>query len=169
VNLAGAALAVAAALAVMPAFGAGTGMPIALGAGVGAVVFTAWTLLTGATPPLIIASLLFVIEIGGVVVLGHPPVALSPFAATGLYLLVELCSRSLERRGRWRGWRSFGVIDGVQVAGVTAAVGLMTWLVTIVSTRPDLPGGIFMHGVAIAAATAVIGVVWLLIRRASEL
>ena len=56
--LAIAAVGVAALLAVLPAFGAGTGTPIAVGAGVLAVGFTAWSVTSGATPPLVIAVLL---------------------------------------------------------------------------------------------------------------
>jgi len=41
----------------------------------------------------------------------------------------------------------------------------MAWLVSASPTGLDLDGGIFMHGIGIAAAAAVIGVIWLLVGR----
>ncbi len=166
--LVAASLAVAAALALLPVIGAGQGAPIALGAGLAAVAFVAWTLSTGVTPPIIMATLLLTVELAGVVVFGDPPLGLVPIAAAGLYLLVELSMRSLETRGRHPGWREFRWVDAVRTGGVAVLVGLITWLVTILATGPDLPGGIFMHSVGIAAAAAVIGVIWLLVGREAE-
>jgi hypothetical protein len=165
VILAIAAVGVAALLAVLPAIGAGTGTPIAVGAGVLAVGFTAWSVTSGATPPLVIAVLLLIVDYAGVIVFGQASPATVPIAAAGLYLLVELAVRSLETRGRYPGWRDFRRSDVFGVAGVTILFGVTSWFVAILATGFDPPGGIFMHSVGIAAAAAVIGVIWLLVGR----
>lgn len=163
--LAAAALAVAGVLVILPAFAAGEAAPIALGAGIIAVAFTGWTLASGATPPLLIAVLLLFAELAGSIVFGSASLALVPIAAAGFYLLVDLSIRSLETRGRHPGWRDFRWSDALRSTGVATLVGLMAWLVSALATGIDVPGGIFMHGVGIAAAAAVIGVIWLLVGR----
>lgn len=158
-------LTVAGVLVIVPAFAAGEAAPIALGAGIIAVAFTGWALASGATPPLLIAVLLLFAELAGAIVFGGARLALVPAAAVGLYLLVDLSIRSLEIRGRHPGWRDFRWSDALRITGVATLVGLMAWLVSVVATGVDVPGGIFMHGVGIAAAAAVIGVIWLLVGR----
>lgn len=163
--LAVASLAVAGVLAILPAFAAGEAAPIALGGGIIAVVFTAWAVTSGATPPLLIAVSLLFIELAGSIVFGSARLALVPIGAAGLYLLVELSIRSLEIRGRHPGWRDLRRLDALRTAGIAALVGSMALLVSVLATGIDVPGGIFMHGVGIAAAAAVIGVIWLLVGR----
>lgn len=163
--LAVAALAVAGVLAILPAFAAGEAAPIALGGGIIAVVFTAWAVTSGATPPLLIAVSLLFAELAGSIVFGTARLALVPIGAAGLYLLVELSIRSLEIRGRHPGWRDLRRLDALRTAGIAALVGSMALLVSVLATGIDVPGGIFMHGVGIAAAAAVIGVIWLLVGR----
>ena len=163
--LAVASLAVAGVLAILPAFAAGEAAPIALGGGIIAVVFTAWAVTSGATPPLLIAVSLLFAELAGSIVFGSARLALVPIAAAGLYLLVELSIRSLEIRGRHPGWRDLRRLDALRTAGIAALVGSMALLVSVLATGIDVPGGIFMHGVGIAAAAAVIGVIWLLVGR----
>ena len=163
--LAAAAIVVAGLLAVLPAIGTGTAAPIALGAGIIAVGFAAWSLSTGATPPLLLAVLLLLAELAGSLVFGNAATGLVPIGAAGLYLVVELSMRSLEIRGRHPGWRSFGWADATSIAGVALAVGTMAWLVSTLADGIDLDAGIFLHGVGIAAAAAVLGVLWLLVGR----
>lgn len=163
--LAVAAVVVAGLLVVLPVAGAGTAAPIALGAGIVAVALVAWSLATGATPPLLMAVLLMLVEFAGSLVFAGARLALVPIAAAGLYLVVELSLRSLELRGRHPGWRSFRVSDAIGVATVTLLVGVMAWLVAIAATGFDLPEGIFIQAVGIAAAAGVIGVIWLLVGR----
>ena len=164
-TLAVAAVLVAALLAALPITGSGTAAPIAVGAGLAAVAFVAWSMSTGATPPLLLAVLLLLAEYGGVIRFGTGWLALVPIAAAGLYLLIELSVRSLETRGRQPGWRAFRWSDTFRVGGVTALVGLMAWFVALLATGTEPPGGIFMHAVGIAGAAAVIGVIWLLVAR----
>ena len=163
--LAVAALLVAGVLATLPLPSAGTAAPIAIGAGIGAVALVGWALATGATPPLLIAVLLLFVEFAGTIVFGDPGLFLVPIGAAGLYLVIELSLRSLEVRGRHPGWRSFRVSDAVSVAAVTFLVGALAWMVAMGATGFDLPEGIFIQSVGIAAAAAVIGVVWLLVGR----
>jgi len=165
VILAIAALLVAGVLAVLPVPSAGTAGPIASGAGVGAVALVAWSLATGATPPLLMACLLLFGEFAGTIVFGDAGMHLVPMGAAGLYLVVELSLRSLEARGRHPGWRSFRLSDAMSVGAITFLVGATAWTVAIASTGFDLPEGIFVQSVGIAAAAAVVGVVWLLAGR----
>ena len=164
-TLAAAAIVAAGVLAMLPAIGTGTGMPIALGAGIIAVVFTAWSLSTGAIPPLLIAMLLLFAEQAGSIVFGNATTGLVPIGAAGLYLVIELSMRSLEVRGRHPGWRSFGRADAIGITGITLLVGTMAWLISALAGGIDLDGGIFLHGIGIAATAAVLGVIWLLVGR----
>ena len=164
-TLAVAALLVTGVLGVLPLAGAGTAAPIAIGAGIAAVALVAWALTTGATPPLLMAVLLLFVEFAAALVLGDAGLSLVPMAAAGLYLVVELSLRSLEVRGRHPGWRSFRLSDAVGVAAVAFLFGAMAWMVAIAATGFDLPEGIFIQSVGIAAVAAVIGVVWLLVGR----
>ncbi|GMQ85145.1 MAG: hypothetical protein BMS9Abin07_0710 [Acidimicrobiia bacterium] len=163
------ALGVVTVLAIVPALEAGEAAPIALGAGTIALAFTGWALMTGATPPLLMAALLLFAEIAGAIVFGSARPAMVPIAAAGLFLLVEMSVRSLETRGRHPGWRDFRWSDAVRSTGVATLVGLMAWLVSVSATGIDVSGGIFMHSVGIAAAAAVIGVIWLLVGRGDTL
>jgi hypothetical protein len=168
VIVAAAAIFVASLLAALPIAGAGTGAPIAIGAGVLAVGFTAWSVTTGASPPLLIAALLLFGESAGVILFGAGWLALVPITAAGLYLVIELSVRSLEIRGKQPGWRDFRWSDILSVGSVAALVALMAWFVTILATGTEPPGGIFMHAVGIAAAAAVIGAIWLLVGREDQ-
>ena len=163
--LAVASLAVAGVLVMLPAFAAGEAAPIALGAGIIAVAFTAWALTSGATPPLLIAVLLLFAELAGSIVFGSARLAMVPIGAAGLYLLVDLSIRSMEIQGRHPGWRDLRRSDALRTTGIAALVGSMAWLVSVIATGIDVPEGIFMHGVGIAAAAAVIGVIWILVGR----
>lgn len=163
--LAVATLVVAGVLVILPAFAAGEAAPIALGAGIIAVAFTGWGLASGATPPLLIAVLLLFAELAGSIAFGSARLALVPIGAAGLYLLVDLSIRSLEIRGRHPGWRDFRWSDALRTTGVATLVGLMAWLVSALATGIDVAGGIFIHGVGIAAVAAVIGVISLLVGR----
>ena len=163
--VASAAIAVAVLLAALPIVGAGAAAPIALLAGFVAVAFTAWSVTTGATPPLLIAVLLLLGESAGVILFGSGWLALVPIAAAGLYLVIELSARSLEIRGYQPGWRDFAWPDALRLGGVALLVASMAWVAAFLATGTEPPGGIFMHAVGIAAAAAVIGVIWLLVGR----
>jgi hypothetical protein len=155
---------VATGLALVAALASGTAAPLAIGVGLMALGLTGWTLTTGAIPPLLIASILLFAEFTGLIVFEAAPRLAVPMAAAGLYLVVELAVRSLELRGIHPGWRSFAAADALAVAATALVVGLMAALVAAVATRSG-PEGIFYDAVGIAAAAAVIGVIWLLVRR----
>jgi len=168
VIVAAAAVLVASLLGALPIVGSGTGAPIAIGAGVVAVAFTAWSVTTGASLPLLIAVLLLFGESAGVILFGAGWLALVPITAAGLYLVIELSVRSLEIRGKQPGWRDFRWSDALNLGGVAALVALMAWVVTILASGINPPGGIFMHAVGIAATAAVIGAIWLLAGREDQ-
>ena len=158
-------LVVVALLVVVPVAGSGDAAPIALGAGIAAVALVAWSLRTGATPPLLMAVLLLLVEFAASIVFGDVGIGFVPVAAAGLYLVIELTMRSLEVRGRHAGWRSFRPADAVSVGGVAIGVAAIAWLVALASSGRELPEGIFVQAVGIAAAAGVIGVIWVLVSR----
>lgn len=160
-----AAVVVAALLVALPVAWAGEAAPIAVGAGIAAVAALALAVATGATPPLLLAAFLIVGDFAAVLVLADAPWAIAPVAAGGLYLSAELTMRSLEVRGRLPGWRSFGAGDGVRLAGTTAAIAAMAAAATVVGSAEALPQGIFAQAVGVAAAAAVIGILWVLVDR----
>ena len=120
---------------------------------------------TGVTPPVLLAVLLIVGDFAAVLVLGDAHWGIAAVAAGGLYLVVELTMRSLEVRGRLPGWRTFTVGDGVGVVAIAAGIVAMAWVAAIVGSADALPQGIFAQAVGVAAAAAVIGILWVLVDR----
>ncbi len=151
--------------ATVPAFYSEAATPIAVGVALAVIGAVAWSLLTGAIPPLFIGALGMLVTYGAVILFGSPPPVFVLVGAAGLYLTVELVMRSLELRQRHTGWQTFGAADGFLIGATAVGVGATTWLVSEVGQGAGESGGAFLSAVGIAAAAAVIGVVWLLARR----
>ncbi len=156
-------MAVAGALGIYPAFGSGSAAPLAMAAGIMAVVMIAGSLVTGSAVPLGAAVVLLLVEFEVSVILGATPVATAPVVAAGLYALVELTLWPLEVRGRQPGWSSITGRDVARLVIVAAGFAVIVGSIQGVSTALPFTHGIIVQAIGLTAAAVAIATIWVLL------